>query len=1120
MPEIHCPSCEKLIKASLSDNNAIQSVSVNLETKEVEVNYDWKKINKLNIIKIIQDWTGYSVTNKENQTTKQETIEVDQSSEHCEIPTNNHIDTNSKMISVDIEWMHCSSCALLIEKSLKKVAGVQNANVNFSSSQAMVKVSPNTSQPALIKSIEDAWYSWTIQDEKQKINETQKRKKETKYRWKKFSISAILSLPMILFMFYDFFPGIFPWWKLIMPWMAIISLALTTPVLFIIWTDFFKWARSALKMKTFNMYSLIAIGTWVAFVYSLYNFILFVYQTWSWIWLDGGKIWNIYFEVASLLIMFVSLWKLLEAKAKWSTSQAIEKLMWIRPKTAKVKRWSTFVNIAIDQVNKWDIVLVKPWEKIPVDWIIISWYSSIDESMLTWESIPVEKIIWAKVFAGTINKLWSFEFQVNRVWNETALSKIIRLIQEAQWSKAPIQWFADKISAIFVPSVIIIALIVFLIWFFIVGVSFTTALLYFCAVIVIACPCALWLATPTALMVWTGKGAEKWILIKWWEPLETLCKIDTIVFDKTWTITEWKPIVTDITSTNWYDKNLILQIATSLEIKSEHPLAEAIVRYWKDNRIWINDISNFQAIPGKWVKWKINGKTYFLGTKMLMSENNIPLLDQYVIEQLESEWKTVMLIATDKEMIGTIAVADTIKASSVDAIKKLKQMDITVYMITWDNERTARAIAHQVGIDNVFAQVLPENKASKVKELQDQWHIVAMVGDGINDSPALTQADVGIAMWSWADVAMESWNVVIMKNDLNDVLTAIKLSKETVNKIRQNMFFALFYNILWIPIAWGALAVLWLTLKPEFAWLAMAMSSVSVVLNSLLLKFFKPQRKNRISIFAPVIMTIVFLWFFRNFAKIWNWQNINFSSYKIWFELQKDITEFLTDTPNKIWFTPWGVPKILLWSDQTISWLNIYEWTWIFTNKDIIIPQWTGIQTIQSTWLAEMIIGFKEAQMMKNERLFKNIGDSLSGFFGLPNVKIVWIIAPTNTFLDEVHIINQKWFDWLDIKQNISIRAADFEGVDIFYFFDENNIPLKLKNIINPIKLSYNIDDKEDFAIYLGYDAAQEMRDAKEFSKKFDIIQEDGNDLVIAWLPKKTYTTLDMMHFIPKEFNN
>jgi len=635
-------------------------------------------------------------------------------------------------------------------------------------------------------------------------------------------------------------------------------------------------------------------------------------------------------------------------------------------------------------------------------------------------------------------------------------------------------------------------------------------------------------------MVWTGKWAENWILIKWWEPLEKLCKVNTIIFDKTWTITEWKPVVTDIVGVNGYDEDEILPLAVALEAKSEHPLAEAIVNYGKAQKLTkLGTVNKFQAVPGKGVQWEIGGKKYYLGTKALLADKNITIENLKEMEQLESEWKTVMLLANDTEMLGMVAVADTVKASSAGAIARLKKAWLIIYMITGDNERTAHAIARQVWIDHVMAQVLPQHKASKVKELQDQWYIVAMVGDGINDSPALTQADIGIAMGSGADVAMESGGVVIMKNDLNDVLHAIQLSKETMGKIKQNMFFALFYNTLWIPIAAGVLASWGLTLKPEFAGLAMAMSSVSVVLNSLLLKFFHPRKKNWISLFAPVIMTIVFLTFFWNFAKLGGGQDV--SSLRIPAELKTEINNFLIDNPNKIWFTaienavsnardnvaiPWDdyrvlrKPKITL--KANISWIPK-----LFIGNDnsvdgVKIIEWTGIMNSDG---AQMLIGYKEAAMMRREWLFKKPWDSLSNFFGLDKVKIVWILAPTNTLLDDVHIMNNRGFAWLQIKESLLLVETAFDAPELYYFYTQDTIPSKMKNVINSKKPIYTIDDKSYAAIYLGYDVAQEMKNAKEFSKLFDIIEEDGTEFIIAWLPKKTFTLLDMMHFIPRKSN-
>ncbi len=1102
IPDIHCNSCEKLIHASVDNEPGIISVSVFVEKKETEVTYDEKKIHKNDIMKLISEWTGYTVTEEWTHIHETTPVQKNTAIENDKIPGET-VDTKSKMVSIDIDGMHCSSCALLIEKSLRKMPGVLQASVNFSSEQAMVKIDPMTaSKSELLKAVENAWYVWAIIDENHTSNEIEKRKKETKHRSRKLLRSAMLSVPMIAFMFYDFLPGLLPREKIIMPWTAMISLILTIPIVFIIGADFFKGAWSALKMKTFNMFSLISIGTGVAFLYSLYNLVLFFYQTGSISGLNGMKIPNIYFEVAGLLIMFVSLGKFLEAKAKWSTSQTIAKLMGLAPKTAKVKRGNTVIDVPIEQIKKWDIIMVKPGEKVPIDWVLVSWHSSIDESMLTGESIPVEKMVGAKVFGWTINKLWSFEMETTKIGNETALAQIIRLIQEAQWSKAPIQWFADKISAVFVPTVIIIALLVFLVWFFIVGAGLTASLLYFSAVIVIACPCALGLATPTALMVGTGKWAQNGILIKWGEPLEMLCKVDTIIFDKTGTITEGKPQVTNIVGVNGYTEQQIIQIAIALEAKSEHPLAEAIVNYGKIHILpMIGNVDKFEAIPGKGVQWAIHSQIYMLGTKTLLAEKNIGIENIYQIEQLESEGKTVMLLATDKEMIGILAVADTVKASSAEAIARLKKAGLIVYMITGDNQRTAEAIARQVGIDHVLAQVLPQHKAMKIKELQDQWYMVAMVGDGINDSPALTQANVGIAMGSGADVAMEAWNVVIMRNDLNDVLTAIQLSKATVNKIKQNMFFALFYNTLWIPIAAWVLATWGLTLQPEFAGLAMAMSSVSVVLNSLLLRFFHPKKRNWISLFAPLIMTILFLSFFWKFAQIGNGQNIVFSANinNPW--IKTDINQFIIHTPNKIWFTPTGIPKLFLGSDTITDEFPIIE----------------GTGLMWSEW-AEMILWYTEAQMMKKERLISKVGDSLSGFFGLWTVKIVGILWPTNTLLDESHIMNTRWFKYLTVQGNsVTMVETPFDGEDIFYSYDENNIPLQFKNIINPKKLTYTIDGKEYIAIYLGYDAAQEMRDGKEFNKIFDTIEENGKNYIIAWLAKKTYTLLDMMHFVPKD---
>lgn len=784
--------------------------------------------------------------------------------------------STNQITNLDISGMHCTSCAGLIERSLKKVEGVNEVNVNFATEKAHIIYDSNTAKVEdLIKGVEKSGYSAIVHGEIEE-NQKEKRNKEINYWFKKFVMGLVLSLPMILFMVYDFTNAI-PFKTTVMPYAGLISLILTTPVLFYVGANFYAGFWAALKMKTFSMDSLIAIGTGTAFTYSVYEFANYFSQTGSFIGLNGTKVPNLYFEVAAFLVTFVALGKYLEAKAKGKTSEAIEKLTGLAPKTARVLRNNQQTDIPIEQVIIGDIVIVRPGEKIPVDGEIISGYSAVDESILTGESLPVEKQIKSKVYTATINKTGSFEFKVTKIGADTALSQIVKLIEDAQGSKAPIQGFADKISAIFVPTVIGIALLTFIVWYFLLGATLTFSLLAFIAVIVIACPCALGLATPTSIMVGTGKGAEHGVLIKGGEPLEMAEKIKAIVFDKTGTLTKGKPEVTDFINYMPGDQS-VLSILCSIEQKSEHPLAEAIARYGQNNGAINYQIENFEAIPGHGVKAIINGQIYFVGNRKLMENNQIPLTSGYDMERLENDGKTAMIIAsaaiakikgnsTPGKILGLIAVADQVKESSAAVVQKLTKMGIEVYMITGDNQRTAQAIARQLGITNVLAEVLPQNKADEVKKLQDKGLKVAMVGDGINDAPALVQADLGIAMASGADVAMESGGIVIMSNDLNGVLTAISLSRETVGKIRQNMFFALFYNVMGIPIAARALVGIGLVLKPELAGLAMALSSVSVVTNSLTLKFFKPGKLNWISKIAPFIMIAIFVGVFIEFAR-------------------------------------------------------------------------------------------------------------------------------------------------------------------------------------------------------------------------------------------------------------
>lgn len=775
-----------------------------------------------------------------------------------------------KTINIAISGMHCASCAGIIEKSLKKVGAVKLANVNFSTEKAYVTFDSSLiSTEDLINVVKRAGYGAEVINEKDSEFETKKRNREINSGWKLFLFSLVLSLPMLYFMFLDFFKWL-PGANTLMPYVGVVSLVLATFVQFISGAGFYKGFWSSLKMRTFGMDSLIAIGTSTAYIYSLVNFGLYYLNNNSLIGVGGEKIPELYFETAAFLITFVLLGKWLEAKAKGRTSEAIKKLMGLQSKMARVIRNGLTKDISLDEVVAGDTVLVRPGEKVPVDGKISKGSSAIDESMITGESLPVEKNVNDSVIGSTLNKTGSFEFIATRVGSETTLARIIKLIEEAQGSKAPIQDFADRVSAVFVPIVLGAALITFVAWYFILGAGLSFALMAFTAVIVIACPCALGLATPTAIMVGTGKGAENGILIKGGEPLEVAQKVNTIVFDKTGTITYGQPRVTDVIGLAGMDEDDIVSIAASLEKSSEHPLAEAIYKYAEEESIDLVDIDYFQAIPGHGIEGEVEKTKYFVGNRRLMSD--VVGLDinkiNRKLSRLEEQGKTAMLLANAKEILGIIAVADTVKETSKEAVAKLKSLGIAVYMITGDNERTAKAIAREVDIANVLAEVLPEDKAKEVKRLQESGKIVAMVGDGINDAPALAQADLGISMGSGTDVAMEAGSIVLMKNDLRDAVTAIELSRETIAKIRQNMFFALFYNVMGIPIAARVFMGLGIVLKPELAGLAMAFSSISVVMNSLLLKYFRPYRRNYLSMIAPVIMIVLFSLVFFEFARL------------------------------------------------------------------------------------------------------------------------------------------------------------------------------------------------------------------------------------------------------------
>ena len=711
----------------------------------------------------------------------------------------------------NISGMHCASCSLTIENNLKNLPGVKEANVNFATQKATVEYDcDDCDDQKVIQTVKDAGYQASpAEAEGEAMDHNQKvREQEIKKERNLFILSLALSIPVLVL-------------AMILRDMSntskVIQSLLAGIVQFYVGWRFYRGMYYAAKNKTANMDTLIAVGTSAAYFYSLATTYI----------IEG----DVFYETAALLITFVILGKWLEARAKGKAGEAIKKLLGLQAKTARIIKDGKEVDVPIKEVKVGDIVLVRPGEKIPVDGKIIEGYSSIDESMISGESIPVEKKIGDNVIGATFNKTGSFKFKTTKIGKDTVLAQIIRVVEDAQASKAPIQKFADTISSYFVPTVVAIAFITFISWYFFALSPFVTALLAFTAVLVIACPCALGLATPTAIIVGTGKGAENGILIKGGEVLEITNKIQAIIFDKTGTLTKGEPEVTNLISYKILEKDL-LKLVASLEKNSEHPLAESIVNQAKKDKLQLIDPTDFEAVAGHGVKGKVAGKNIFAGNEKMMAKFNIPVSSQIKEnkDKLENEGKTVMIIADDRNILGLVAVADTLKENSKKAIQQLQEMKIKTIMITGDNQRTAQAIAQQVGLEQVLAEVLPEDKAKEIQKLQQQGLKVAIVGDGINDAPALAQAELGIAMGGGTDIAIETGGIVLVKDDLLDVVKSIKLSRQTLSKIKQNMFWALFYNSVGIPIAAFGL------LRAEFAGLAMALSSVSVVANSLLLK--------------------------------------------------------------------------------------------------------------------------------------------------------------------------------------------------------------------------------------------------------------------------------------------
>lgn len=796
-----CSACSNRVERGVKKMDGIVDANVNLTTETLTVNFDENKLNEQDIEKKVND-LGYTVVK------------------------------NTKVHTYKVEGMTCSACSNRVERVTKKMDGVIDSVVNLTTEKLTITIDEDLVTYGDIKrTVEKAGYKLIREEE---IKDEKKKKSDKEKLFIRFIASTIFTVPLLIITMGHMVGMPLP--HIIDPMMspmnfALIQLVLTVPVMIIGYRFYYVGTKNLIKLSP-NMDSLITVGTIAAFIYSLFG----TYKIYNG---DSSYAMHLYYEAAVTILTLITLGKYLEAVSKGKTSEAIKKLMGLVPKTATIIRDGKELVIPIDEVIVGDIVIVKPGEKLPVDGEVVEGATAVDESMLTGESIPVEKTVGSKVVGASINKTGFIKYKATKVGKDTALAQIIKLVEDAQGSKAPIAKMADIISSYFVPIVIGLAIFAAIAWL-IAGETPVFALTIFISVLVIACPCALGLATPTAIMVGTGKGAENGVLIKGGEALEITHKVDTIVFDKTGTITEGKPKVTDIITTD-YSKDEILIIAASAEKGSEHPLGEAIVREAEERGLEFKGIENFDAIPGHGIKVNIENKTILLGNLKLMKENSIEVGSLgKESDRLANEGKTPMYIAIDNKLEGIVAVADTVKPSSKEAIENLHNMGIKVAMITGDNKKTAEAIAKQVGIDIVLSEVLPEDKANEVKKLQGENKKVAMVGDGINDAPALAQADIGIAIGTGTDVAIESADIVLMKGDLRDVSTAIKLSKATIRNIKQNLFWAFGYNVLGIPVAMGVLHIFGgPLLNPMIAAAAMSLSSVSVLANALRLKRFK-----------------------------------------------------------------------------------------------------------------------------------------------------------------------------------------------------------------------------------------------------------------------------------------
>ena len=1104
----------------------------------------------------------------------------------------------SRAVTLEVSGMHCASCALLTQKSLVKTPGVREAAVNFANGKARVVADASVTDEDLFAAVARAGYVASLP-----VSGGPDRQLEDIRRWRtKFLWAAALSLPLAALMAWDLVPGL-PYAAVVMPWMALVGLILSTPVQFIVGRSFYRGAWAALRAKTANMDTLVAFGTTAAWAVSAWIFGVWVAQSGSWLGIAGGKVAGIYFEVSALLITFVALGKWMEASTKCKASQAVRALADLAPKTALRKNADgTTETVAAVSIKKDDIVLVRPGEKVPVDGIIAAGSGAVDESMLTGESVPVEKTAGSKVFAGTNNCDGSLEIRATASGEGTAAARIARLVEEAQATRAPVAELADRVSAVFVPLVLLAAAATFSAWYFWIGSGFEASILYACAVVVVACPCALGLATPTAVMVGTQVAAKFGALIKGGVALEAASKITCVVFDKTGTLTEGKLRVEAAsfhigTTAGWTggseksDNALTKKLASAalaLAQKSGHPASVAVAAWLRAQGAQPATVADYVSTAGKGVAGMVSfppdkggqgglgrpeggvqsqnplnppcqgeetkvATEYILGSPDFVRGQLAYGLPEKTVDALRASGDTVVAVA-DKNSGACLlmGVADTVRSDAASTVAALKKRGIRVVLLSGDHEAAAQAVAKKVGITEVIAGVLPEQKQAVIQWLksggpwpfkinvmpgstrhlphnaiQQNTHkedpatrhaiqgmppagmtfkkvFVAMVGDGVNDGPALAAADLGVAMGRGSDVALETADAALLRDKTSDVVWALDAGRATLRKVRENLAFSLAYNLAGVPVAAGVFAAWGLTLRPELAGLAMAFSSVSVVTNSLLLRLARPGRR-WIANLAPVALGIVFFSLAAGLVSM----SQNFSvapSAKLSAESSASAVDLLTAIPEKkVGFAPTGAPKLF---SQAAS------------LPAALVAEGAENLAAFASGAPAMYVGWDEAKMMRAEGLFKKPGDTLKDFFGVPVMVIAGVLARTGTPLDEFHAVNAAGYAALTLPSDALVLKAPDGGARLFYRSDTLPDLVVLAETQAP-KLAPADKKDKTLPLVVGFAEARAMRAEKLFTNVGDAIPGFfGNDVTVAAVARRTGTALDMVHFVPKAFQD